>query len=142
MKILGYCLAAIVLLVSINGWAQDKGYKIIVNASNPVSVLHKAELSDIFLKKMTKFPDGRGVAPVDLTVNSSTRELFSEDVHKKSSAAVDSYWAQLLFSGRGVPPAKRSENDALDYVRSNPNGISYVSAGVTLDGVKAIRIVD
>lgn len=142
MKILGYCFAAIVLLVSINGWAQDKGYKIIVNASNPVSVLHKAELSDIFLKKMTKFPDGRGVSPVDLTVNSSTRELFSEDVHKKTSAAIDSYWAQLLFAGRGVPPAKRSENDALDYVRSNPNGISYVSAGATLDGVKAIKIVD
>lgn len=137
-----YLSVAIVLLVSLNLWAQEKGYKVIVNASNPVTSLSREAISDIFLKKIAKFPDGRSATPVDLLVDSSTRGRFSQDVHKKSAVAVDSNWAQLLFSGRGVPPAKRSEEDALAFVRTNPNGIGYVSAGAAIDGVKVIRIVN
>lgn len=137
-----YFSAVVVLLVSLNLWAEDKGYRVIVNASNPVTSMRRGDLSEIFLKKAAKFPDGHGALPIDLMVNSSARERFSLDIHKKSSEAVDSYWAQLLFSGRGVPPAKRSENDALEFVRTNPNGIGYVSAGAAIDGVKVVKIID
>lgn len=143
MKKITFCISiAIVLLVSLNLSAQEKGYKVVVNAANPLGSLHKADLSDIFLKKTAKFPDGRGAAPVDLMVNSEIRENFSEDIHKKSSEAIESYWAQLLFSGRGVPPARRSETAALQFVKGNPNGIAYVSSSADMDGVKVVKIVD
>jgi len=124
MKQLRVCAAAVFLIVaSANVWAQAKSYKVIVNPSNPISSMSREDVSRIFLKKTTKFPDGRGASPVDLSVNSSTRENFSKDVHGKPASAVEAYWQQLIFSGRDVPPAQNTETGELDFVRSNENGI-------------------
>jgi ABC-type phosphate transport system substrate-binding protein len=143
MKQLQVCAVALFLsLASANVWAQARSYKVIVNPSNPVSSMTRENLSRIFLKKTTRFPDGRGASPVDLPVNSSTRENFSKDVHGKPSSAVDAYWQQLIFSGRDIPPAQKSESGALDFVRSNENGIGYVSAGADTAGVKTISVTD
>jgi ABC-type phosphate transport system substrate-binding protein len=143
MKQLRICTVAVFLiLVSVNVWAQGRSYKVIVNPSNPVSSMSREDVSRIFLKKTTKFSDGRGASPVDLPVNSSIRESFSKDVHGKSCSAVDAYWQQLIFSGRDIPPAQKSESGALDFVRSNENGIGYVSASAGTDGVKVISVTD
>jgi ABC-type phosphate transport system substrate-binding protein len=143
MKQLRVCAVAVFLiLASANVWAQAKSYKVIVNPSNPISSMSREDLSRIFLKKTTKFPDGRGASPVDLSVNSSTRENFSKDVHGKPASAVEAYWQQLIFSGRDVPPAQKSESGALDFVRSNENGIGYVSAGADTAGVKVISVTN
>jgi len=143
MKQLRVCAAAVFLIVaSANVWAQAKSYKVIVNPSNPISSMSREDVSRIFLKKTTKFPDGRGASPVDLSVNSSTRENFSKDVHGKPASAVEAYWQQLIFSGRDVPPAQKSESGALDFVRSNENGIGYVSAGADTAGVKVISVTN
>jgi ABC-type phosphate transport system substrate-binding protein len=143
MKQLGVCAVAVFLiLASANVWAQAKSYKVIVNPSNPISSMSREDVSRIFLKKTTKFPDGRGASPVDLSVNSSTRENFSKDVHGKPASAVEAYWQQLIFSGRDVPPAQKSESGALDFVRSNENGIGYVSAGTDTAGVRVISVTN
>ena len=143
MKPLRVCAVAVFLiLASANVWAQAKSYKVIVNPSNPISSMSREDVSRIFLKKTTKFPDGRGASPVDLSVNSSTRENFSKDVHGKPASAVEAYWQQLIFSGRDVPPAQKSESGALDFVRSNENGIGYVSAGADTAGVKVISVTN
>jgi hypothetical protein len=143
MKPLRSCfMAAIVILASLNVWAQGRGYKVIVNASNPVSSMSRDDLSRIFLKKSTRFPDGRSTAPVDLPMNSSIRENFSKDIHGKSASAVDAYWQQQIFSGKDIPPAQKNEGAALDFVRSNGNGIAYVSAEADTEGVRIITITD
>jgi len=143
MKQLRICAIAIFLiLASANVWAQAKSYKIIVNPSNPVSSMSREDVSRIFLKKTTKFSDGRGASPVDLPISSPTRESFSKDVHGKSSSAVDAYWQQLIFSGRDIPPGQKSESGVLEFVRSNENAIGYVSPGADTGGVKVITITD
>jgi ABC-type phosphate transport system substrate-binding protein len=143
MKQLRVCaIAAFLILASANVWAQSKSYKVIVNPSNPVYSISRGDLSRIFLTKTTKFPDGRGASPVDLPANSSTRENFSKEVHGKPASAVEAYWQQLIFSGRDVPPAQKSESGALDFVRSNENGIGYVSEGANTSGVKVISVTD
>ncbi|MGO9088573.1 MAG: hypothetical protein ACLQBK_25490 [Candidatus Sulfotelmatobacter sp.] len=143
MKQLRVCAIAIFLiLASASVWAQAKSYKVIVNPSNPVSSMSREEVSRIFLKKTTKFPDGRGASPVDLPANSPTRESFSKDVHGKSTSAVDAYWQQLIFSGRDIPPPQKSESGVLEFVRSNENGIGYVSASADTAGAKVISVTD
>ena len=143
MKPLKICVIAVVLtLVSANVWAQGKSYKVIVNQSNPVSSMRREDVSRIFLKKTTKFSDGRSALPVDLPINSSTRDGFSKEVHGKPSSAVDAYWQQLIFSGRDVPPAQKSDSGALEFVRSNENGIGYVSSGANTAGVKVISVTE
>ena len=135
-------IAVFVLLASLNLGAQGRGYKVVVNPSNPMSSISKDDVSRIFLKKNNKFPDGRSASPVDLAVNSSIRESFSRDVMGKSASSVDAYWQQQIFSGKDVPPAQKSEGGALDFVRSNGNGIAYVSAGADTDGLKVISVND
>ncbi len=143
MKQLQVCAIAVLLILApANVWAQAKSYKVIVNPANPVSSMSRADISRIFLKKSSKFPDGHGASPVDLPTNSATRESFSKDVHGKSSSAVDAYWQQLIFSGRDIPPAQKSESGAQEFVRSNENGIGYVSAGADTAGVKVISVTD
>lgn len=135
-------MVAIVLLAAANIWAQGGSYKVVVNPSNPVTSLTKEELARIFLKKSTRFPDGRPASPVDLPVNSSIRESFSKSVLGKPASAVDAYWQQQIFSGRDIPPPQRTEGAAIGYVRSNENGIAYVSAGVNTAGLKVINVSD
>lgn len=144
MKLLRICsIAAVLLFTSLNVWAQSKGgFKVIVNPSNPASSISRDELSRICLKKTTKFPDGRSASPVDLPLNSSARAAFSNAVHGKPVSAVEAFWQQQIFSGKDLPPAQKSEAGAVDFVRSNPNGIGYVSAGTDTQGAKVILVTD
>ena len=70
------------------------------------------------------------------------RQSFSQAVLGKAPAAVRSYFQQLLFSGRGVPPVEKgSDADVLAFVRANPGGVGYVSAATpTGDGVKVLKL--
>jgi ABC-type phosphate transport system substrate-binding protein len=135
-------MVAIVLLAAANVWAQGGSYKIVVNPSNPVTTMSRDEVSRIFLKKSTRFSDGRSASPVDLPVNSSIRESFSKSVLGKPASAVDAYWQQQIFSGRDIPPPQKSEAAAISFVRSNENGIAYVSAGADTGGLKVVSVGD
>ena len=133
-------VVAIALLASANVWAQSGSYKVIVNPANPETSISKSALSRIFLKKSTRFLDGHGASPVDLSLSSPVRESFSKSVVGKSSSEVDAFWQQQIFSGKDIPPPQKSESAAIDYVRSNGNGIAYVSAGADTHGVKVLTV--
>jgi ABC-type phosphate transport system substrate-binding protein len=135
-------VVAMALLVTASAWAQSGGYKIVVNPSNPASSISREEVARIFLKKSTRFSDGRSASPVDLAVNSPVRENFSKSVLGKPASAVDAYWQQQIFSGRDIPPPQKSESAAVSFVRSNENGIAYVSASADTAGLKVITLGD
>jgi ABC-type phosphate transport system substrate-binding protein len=122
--------------------AADDGFVVVVNASNSVSQLRAQEVSNLFLKKSGSWKDGSKAMPVDLSAPAAVRESFCRTVHNRGSAAVKSYWQQMIFSGREVPPAeKTSVPDVLAFVRANRGGIGYVPAGTPLSsGVKAIEV--
>ena len=121
--------------------AQDSSFKIIANASNPVSSLTRAQVSRLFLKKTSAWENGQKVYPVDQKSTSSVRAKFSKGIHGKKVSAIKSYWQQQIFSGRGVPPSeKTSDEQVLNYVRETTGAIGYVSAGATTNGVKVIKI--
>lgn len=122
--------------------AQEKArYQVIVHAANPVSSLTRDQLSRYFLKKTTAWEDGRTVAPADLFEASPVRVALSRDIHRKSVAAIKSYWQQRIFSGSELPPPEfETDSDVVAYVRAHPGAIAYVSAGAELGGVKAVQV--
>jgi ABC-type phosphate transport system substrate-binding protein len=121
--------------------AQD--YVVIVNASNSATTLPKSEVAALFLKQVTTWPDGSPVVVVDQPERSAARVAFSRAVLGRPARAISSYWQQQVFSGKDVPPTqRRSDADVLDFVKSNPDAIGYVSKATTLDGtVRAVKIV-
>ena len=70
------------------------------------------------------------------------REEFSQAVIGKSTAEVKAYWQTVIFSGRGVPPMEApSEQAVVQFVRTTPGAIGYVSATTPLaQGVRAVRV--
>jgi ABC-type phosphate transport system substrate-binding protein len=115
--------------------------RVIVNAKNHVTRLDRRFVSEAFLKKRTHWDEDLAIQPVDLGQRSAERDKFSRDVLERDVASVRRYWAQQVFSGRGVPPPEVSNDaDVVKYVASHPGGIGYVAAGVELSGVKIVEV--
>ena len=121
--------------------AEERPFVVIVHKDNPQASFSRKFVGDAFLKKTTRFPNGEVIRPVDLPAASPTRARFTEDVLGRSVASVKSYWQQVIFSGRDVPPPElATEADVVKYVTANPNAIGYVSGSTNLSGVKPITI--
>ena len=124
--------------------AQAGGYRVIVNAANPVTQLSRQDLSKMFLKKLRAWKGAGEVQPVDLGEDATARQAFSREVHRKDVRAVKAYWQQLIFTGQGAPPVEKgSDDEVIAFVARSPASIGYVSAAATLGpGVKLVHVVE
>jgi hypothetical protein len=119
----------------------NPSFRLIVNPANPIAGVDRAFVSEAFLKKTTRWPNDELIRPVDLAPDSPTRRRFSDDLLKRSVAAVKSYWQQMVFSGRGLPPPELdNEEQVVRFVLKNPGAVGYVSGTTNLDGVKVIPV--
>jgi ABC-type phosphate transport system substrate-binding protein len=117
-------------------------YWVVVHPDNPTITLRRDEVSRLFLKKVTRWSDGRTAVPVDLVESAPARDAFSRDVHRRPASAIKKYWQQMVFSGQSAPPPEvLTEEDVLAMVRSDPAAVGYVSDEATLHGVKILDVV-
>lgn len=121
--------------------AAASSHKVIVNVSNPISSMPKAEICKLFLKAVTKWENGQNVRPVDLPLTSSVRQDFSEDILDKSTAMVKKYWMIKVLSGCAPPPEKTSAVEVLHYVDADPAAIGYVPASEPVGNFK-VKVLD
>jgi ABC-type phosphate transport system substrate-binding protein len=116
-------------------------YRVVVNAGNPQASVDRRFLADAFLKKVTRWGAGDPIRPVDQRPETGPRQRFSEDVLGRSVAAVKSYWAQLVFSGRDLPPPELDgDEEVVRYVAKHAGAVGYVSASANVEGVKVIGV--
>jgi ABC-type phosphate transport system substrate-binding protein len=125
--------------------AAEPGFKVVVASANPVAAVGRVELAKIFLKSVTRWKDGREIAPVDQSGRSPVRAEFTRDVLEKAGmgrmSAVESYWQQQVYSGRGVPPVvKASYAEVVAFVVANPGAVGYVGATADTTGVKVVEL--
>jgi len=118
------------------------GFVVVVNQKNPADRLSRAQVSDLFLKRVRTWPNGTRVVPCDLSGASAVRAAFSQGVHRKPAWFVVAYWQQEIASGRSQPPTVYPEEAAaLGTVRDDPGGIAYVSEEAQLGpGVKRLAL--
>jgi ABC-type phosphate transport system substrate-binding protein len=136
-------IVAIVLGISISVAHAEPApaLRVIVNAKSTEAKLDRRFVADAFLKKRTRWGDDTAILPVDLGQKSAVRDRFSHDVLDRDVAAVRRYWAQLVFSGRGVPPPELgSDAEVVKYVAAHAGAIGYVAGDTALAGVKAVEI--
>lgn len=119
--------------------AQD--FKIVANNTVAATSVSADVLAKVFLKQVDKLPDGSATTPVYQSKSSATRIAFDKAILGKSVAGVETFWQQQIFSGKDVPPAaKNTDDDVINFVKSTPGGIGYVSAGAAVAGVKVIAV--
>jgi ABC-type phosphate transport system substrate-binding protein len=120
---------------------QPPSYRVIVHPNNPVSSVSRDFLADVFLKKKTRWGNNDLIRPVDLAPRSSVRGRFCSQVLRRSVSAVRSYWRQIVFSGRGVPPPELASDEAIvSYVLRHRGAIGYVSSAADLSSVKIVVV--
>jgi ABC-type phosphate transport system substrate-binding protein len=116
-------------------------YVVVVNAANRTTTASRKFVADAFLKKTTRWPNGEVIRPVDQSDDSGVRKRFTEDVLKRSVAAVKSYWQESVFSGRDLPPPELgSDGEVMSYVAKHPGAVGYVSGDADLVDVKIIGV--
>lgn len=114
---------------------------VVVTARSPLESLSQAALSDIFLGRTSRFPDGRPAVPLDLREGSAARAEFYEAYLGRSAAQMKAHWSKIIFTGRGSPP--REVADGLEMrrlVAQDPRAIGYLHLSLIDDSVKKVRI--
>jgi hypothetical protein len=97
--------------------------------SSQLPSLDRQALRNIFLGGVSS----RGYLPVGLTPEHEIRQVFNVAVIGLSESRIQSYWAQMRFSGRNKPPPEFATVSALlDYIRNTPNAIGYVPANTEI----------
>ena len=121
--------------------ASPPAFQVIVNPNNGASELDRAFVEDAFLKKISSWPSGDVIHPVDLAPDSPVRRAFSHDVLNRTVEAVKGYWQQRIFSGRDVPPPEfGTDDEVVSYVLKHDGGIGYVSGSAKLGGCKVVAV--
>lgn len=123
------------------GPSAAPGYRLIVNPSNPTAEVERAFVAQAFLRKVSRWPTGETILPIDLDQSSRVRRRWSSEVLNRSVEAVKSYWQGMIFSGRSLPPPEvASDDQVVDYVLHRPGGIGYVSVEANLHGARVLTL--
>lgn len=123
------------LFTSATAWSE---IAIIVHPSNS-DTLDMSEVRRIFLGKKKAFPSGGQVISIDQAEGSDIRANFNRTVLNKSEQQVKTYWAQMLFTGKGTPPkSANSDEEVKKLVSENPALVGYIDAASVDDSIKVI----
>ena len=116
-------------------------FRIVVHPENAATTLSREFLTDAFLARTKRWPDGETISPVDQRISAPVRAHFSEQVLRRSVHAVRNYWHQRIFAGRGVPPPELDSDEAvLRYVGSRRGAVGYVSGQAEIGSLKVVTL--
>jgi ABC-type phosphate transport system substrate-binding protein len=112
---------------------------VVVSAKSPVMALSKNQLIDIFLGKVSRYPDGTEAMPLDQAEGSGDRDEFYARAADKSAAQIKAYWSKIIFTGRGQPPPTVSNSlEVRKRIRENPAAIGYIDRALVDDTVRVL----
>ena len=111
----------------------------VVSAKSPVAAMSKNQVADIFLGKISRFPDGSQAVPIDQAEGSAARDEFYLSFTGKSPSQLKAHWAKIIFTGRGQPPTEAANGAELKKrVVENPHAVGYIERNLVDDSVKVV----
>jgi hypothetical protein len=120
---------------------KDVEFVVIVHPSNHFDALVRSKLSFLFLRKVSRWPWGAEVEPVDLTPNHPVRLEFTREVLRTTERDLDQYWIdQTVTRGINRPIQVTGAAEAKSVVAMRPGAIAYIPAADLDRTVKALRV--
>ena len=102
--------------------ARTDNVVVVANSSSGIR-LTQQEVRSLFLGGAVTVD----LKPVALPPNNPTRIVFNTRVLGLTESRVQSYWAQMRFTGRKKPPLEVQNQIALiEYLLANPNTVGYL----------------
>src|SRR5580693_3220260 len=110
----------------------------VVSAKSAIKTLSKNQITDIFLGRTARFPDGSPAVPIDQSDGAAVRNEFYSSFTGKSAAQIKAYWSKIIFTGRGQPPRAVANGVAMKtFITGNPAAIGYIDTKLLDDSVRA-----
>jgi ABC-type phosphate transport system substrate-binding protein len=140
MTLMKYVAAgAIGLALSLAAMPTTADVVAVVSARSAVIVLSRSQLADIFLGRVTRFPNGVQAVPIDQADGSVARDEFYLKLAGKSAAQLKAYWSKIIFTGRGQPPPAVANSDEVRRrLIGNPAAIGYIESNRVDDAVRIV----
>lgn len=134
-------LAAALALLSLlwGGQAQalePEPIQVIANSATPDLQLTRLQIRNIFMGSGSD----TGLTPLALPPTHISRVVFTTRIIGLTESRVQSYWAQMRFSGRKTPPQEFATPAALlEHLLATPESIGYIPASIaTPPGVQVL----
>ena len=113
---------------------------VVVSSQSSIVELNKQQVSDLFLGKISTFPNGKMAVPLEQQETSNEHKEFHEKVTGKSAAQLKAYWSKSVFSGKGSPPQEVEGGAVKRMIAKNINLIGYINQDL-VDGTLKIVLV-
>jgi len=137
VKSVGICIIGLALSLSADAIAAD--VVAVVSSRSSVTALRANQITDIFLGKSNRFPDGSPAVPIDQVEGSAARDEFYLKIAGKSPAQMKAHWSKIIFTGRGQPPREVANSvEMKKLISENPNVIGYIEQSLVDDRVKVL----
>ena len=81
------------------------GIAVVANPSSGASSITPGDAERIFLGKDKNLAGAGAVVAMDQAEGSKARAEFLQKVLNKNESQLKAYWSQLIFTGKGTPPA-------------------------------------
>lgn len=129
------------LMLSLMAGVAHAEIVVVVSKQNPVDTLSRTELTDIYLGRAQRWPDGETVVPIDQTESAPAYKEFYSEYLERSPAQIKAHWSKLIFTGRGRPPRNVENGETMaELIADNPNAIGYIDSGLVDERLQVVRI--
>ena len=130
MKTIIHTLVLAALLQSLSAMATAGDALLVVgNVKDQQLNLTREQVRNLFMGASL----GIQLQPLSLPPSSRSRSLFNTKVIGLTESRIQSYWAQMKFTGRMTPPPEfASEAELIEYLARHPGTVGYVSEDADL----------
>ena len=116
---------------------------IIVNVENPADSITATDVTNYFMKKERKWPDGNAVRFFDYRDENKSRAAFLKTYINKTSREIELFWiGEKIYTGNIAPIQITSDSMMVSMVSRFPGGIGYISKTAPISkNVKRLKVV-
>ncbi len=130
---------AVLLLAALHGLTWAAPLLVVVPEGSTIPMLTRQDLADIYLDRNAT-RSTLAVVPLDRSED-ALRERYYQALGL-SPAAVRSYWAKRVFTGRGRPPAAIPASEITTTLSQQKNTLIYVDATQRPRGTRVVTVLD
>ena len=129
----------IVMLLSLICPVLVDAQMLVVAASNSeLASLSESSVRQLYMGN-TRSAGGFAVLLLDMPEGSTSRKSFYRRVADKSESQLKSYWARMIFTGRGTPPRQvGSAQEMVSTLKANPGMLGYLEERDLQPGLKVL----
>jgi hypothetical protein len=118
--------------------SAEEAIAVITGPTSPAIGFDRANLQDIFLKRIRVDDARAALVPLNLSPTNPLRVAFSMSLLGERPEAMQRYWTERYFHGISPPYSVNSQESMLRFVADTPGAIGYVLTCRVDDRVRVV----